>query len=373
MDALGQLTGGIAHDFNNQLGIVNGYLELLGEANESNPQARSWITTSRKATRCCIDLTRQLLNFSRQQQMNTEVIDLAEEIMSLKELIQRTVTPAIEVRYEISDKLWSIKSSRGDLEDALLNLIINSRDAMPDGGKLIIGLNNEVLGENEFDNQNIQSGDYVCITIGDTGTGIPKEIQEHVFDPFYSTKDVGKGTGLGLSMIYGFMNRNQGHIHLYSEPGEGTHINLYFPRSEKEHAQPVKKINADELKPSGQNETILIVDDEESLRELAAELLRAQGYQVLTAENGNEALTILAGEQPVDLLFSDVVMPGGMNGYQLVEKARGLRANIKIQLTTGLADISPGNTQQPIPTENILQKPYSRSNLINYINKIFSH
>ncbi len=371
MEALGQLTGGIAHDFNNQLGIVSGYLEVLEDNIENNPQVHKWIASSHKATQRCIDLTRQLLNFSRHQQTNIELINLTEEINGLKELIQRTVTPAIEVIYDIADDLWPVKSSRGDLEDALLNLIINSRDAMPDGGKLIINMHNQRLEQNRFDQHEIQPGNYVAIIISDSGTGIPKNIQEQVFDPFFSTKDVGKGTGLGLSMIYGFVNRNQGHINLYSEPGEGTRINMYLPRATNEDEAETKHSATEKLNAKGQNETILVVDDEQQLRELAVEILNAQGYRTLSAKDGNEALEILRSDTTIELLFCDIIMPGGINGYQLADKAKKLRPAIKIQLATGLANISPVNAQQQEAGLNILQKPYTRSSLINCINKIF--
>ncbi|MCW9013963.1 MAG: PAS domain S-box protein [Gammaproteobacteria bacterium] len=372
MDALGQLTGGIAHDFNNQLGVVSGYLEMLEDYTTNNEKTSQWIAASRKATNRCIDLTRQLLNFSRQQQTNIERVDLAEEINQLKEIIQRTVTPAVEVIYDIADDLWPIKTSRGDLEDALLNLVINARDAMPNGGTLIISIHNQALGQNEFNNKQFQSGDYVVVVIGDSGCGIPKEAQERIFDPFFSTKEVGKGTGLGMSMVYGFVKRNHGYINLYSEPGEGTSINMYFPRASTDNARQHKKTQSTNITETrGQNETILIVEDEENLRELACELLSAQGYKILTAENGEAAIEILRSNETVDLLFCDIIMPGGMNGYQVAEKAKALRPSLKIQLTSGLADKSIVNSYTLESEFNILQKPYSRSDLIKCINNYF--
>ncbi len=371
MDALGQLTGGIAHDFNNQLGIVSGYLEILEENNEDNQKARQWIAASRKATRRCVDLTRQLLNFSRQQQVNTELIDFSREMNELRELIQRTVTPAVEVIYDIAEDLWPVKTSRGDLEDALLNLVINARDAMPEGGTLTISMCNKVLSKHEFGNEEIQPGDYVVIAVSDSGSGIPRDIQEHIFDPFFSTKEVGKGTGLGMSMVYGFVKRNRGCINLYSEPGEGTRINMYFPRGVEGDAQQAENRKKEKMEARGRNETVLVVEDEAHLRELALEILDSRGYRALSAENGDTAIDILRGEAHIDLLFCDIVMPGGMNGYQVAEQAGALRPGIKVQLTSGLADIASVNTQQTESGLNILQKPYSRSDLINCINKNF--
>jgi len=371
MDALGQLTGGIAHDFNNQLSIVRGYMEMLDKYCADNEKASRWLTTSHKATERCINLTRKLLNFSRQQQTNIELIDLKEEINELKELFQHTVTPAVTVSYEIAEDLWPIETSLGDLEDALLNLVINARDAMPDGGELNFKLYNQVLNKDETGKENIKSGDYVVIVIADTGCGIPKEIQEDIFDPFFSTKEVGKGTGLGMSMVYGFVNRNHGFINLYSEPGEGARIKIYFPRATSGDLRQ-KEIQSSKINEAkGHNKTILIVEDEVNLRELVIEFLTIQGYRTLHADNGEAAIKILGSDEHIDLLFCDIVMPGGINGYQVSEKARELRPHLAIQLTSGLADISPNNTVQAVLETNILQKPYSRSDLIKCVAKFF--
>ncbi len=371
MDALGQLTGGIAHDFNNQLGIVRGYMEMLDKYCADNEKASRWVTTSQKATERCINLTRKLLNFSRQQQTNIELIDLKEEINELKELFQRTMTPAVTVSYEISEDLWPIETSLGDLEDALLNLVINARDAMPNGGELHFKLYNLVLNKDEASKDKIDPGDYVVIVIADTGCGIPKEIQEDIFDPFFSTKEVGKGTGLGMSMVYGFVNRNHGFINLYSEPGKGTRINIYLPRAKSGDLRQKEIQSRENIEVKGNNKTILIVEDEENLRELVIELLTIQGYHTLQAGNGKAAIKILSSEKHIDLLLCDIVMPGGMNGYQVSEKARELRPHLAIQLTSGLAELPPNSAVQTVREINILQKPYSRSDLIKCVGKFF--
>jgi PAS domain S-box-containing protein len=371
MDALGQLTSGIAHDFNNQLGIVHGYMEMLDKHCADNEKASRWVATSQKATERCINLTRKLLNFSRQQQTNIELIDLKEEINELKELFQHTVTSAVTVSYEIAADLWPIETSLGDLEDALLNLVINARDAMPDGGKLSFNLYNQAPYQGEAGKDKIKSGDYVVIVITDTGCGIPKEIQEDIFDPFFSTKEVGKGTGLGMSMVYGFVNRNQGFINLYSEPGEGTRIKIHFPRAKSGDFRQ-KEIQSSEINEAkGHNKTILIVEDEVDLRELDIELLTIQGYHLLHADNGESAIKILSSDVHIDLLFCDIVMPGGINGYQVSEKARELRPHLDILLTSGLANVSPNSAVQAVMETNILQKPYSRSDLIECVGKFF--
>ncbi|VAW68111.1 Phytochrome, two-component sensor histidine kinase; Cyanobacterial phytochrome B [hydrothermal vent metagenome] len=374
MDALGQLTGGIAHDFNNQLGVVSGYLEMLAENKTDNESAERWIAISEKATRRCIDLTRQLLNFSSLQQANTEVVDLIIEMNELKELIQLTVTPAVQVQYDIADEIWPIKTSRGELEDAVINLVINARDAMPEGGEILIEISNQVLDKCNFENQEGLEGDYVVVSVNDTGTGISKEIQEHIFDPFFTTKEIGKGTGLGMSMVYGYIKRNNGCINIYSQPGEGTRVSMCFPRSititdtmEHDHNGATTR-----NKYRGENETILVVDDEPQLRDLAVEILQAQGYQTLVAENGNMAIEILQGDAKVDLLFCDVIMPG-LNGYQVAEKVRQLRPELIIQLTSGLADVSAMTEQKPLTELNVLQKPYLRSSLIDCIAASLGH
>lgn len=368
MDALGQLTGGIAHDFNNQLGIVTGYMELLNKHLSDDKKARDWITASSKATDRCITLTRQLLNFSRQQQTNIELIDLQAEYNELKELIQRTVTPAVEVSSDIAEDLWKIKTSRGDLDDALLNLVINSRDAMPDGGMLSITMYNKSIGQDN--DKQLKAGDYVVITVTDSGSGIAIDIQEHVFDPFFTTKEIGKGTGLGMPMVYAFVKRNQGSINLISEPGEGTSIIMYLPRATSDNIQRQNQstVKTDEAK--GNDETILVVEDEESLRELAINILSANGYRTIQAKNGNEAEEILRGNEYIDILFSDIIMPGGMTGLQLAKIAKELRPDLKILLTTGCADEDLENGGRFEDREDILQKPYRHAELIKSINKL---
>jgi len=370
MDALGQLTGGIAHDFNNQLGVVSGYLEMLEKNVELDKKSSKWIKTSRKATERCVNLTRQLLNFSRQQQTNLVLLDLRKEIDELKEIIERTLTPAIPVLYEIADDAAAIMTSKGDLDDALLNLVINARDAMPNGGRLTINIHNDYFGEDRIQETfEIEAGDYVAISVSDTGHGIPEEIRENIFDPFFTTKAVGKGTGLGMSMVYGFVKRNNGYINIYSEIDRGTTVTLYLPYAQPEH----QHTDTNEVSPvhtgRGNNEIILVVEDEPQLRELAVELLQAAGYETLTAVDSKSAMSIIQSDAKFDLLFCDVIMPGGMNGYQIAEKARELRPELKIQLTSGLAEKSLATEQQAELSLNLLQKPYSQHSLLDCISE----
>jgi len=373
MDALGQLTGGIAHDFNNQLGVVSGYLEMLDKNTDPDNKSSKWIKTSRKATERCVNLTRQLLNFSRQQQTNLVLLDLQKEIDELKEIIERTLTPAIPVHYEIADDIAAIMTSKGDLDDALLNLVINARDAMPNGGQLTINIHNDHFGEDRMQEAfKIEAGDYVVISVSDTGHGIPEEIKENIFDPFFTTKAVGKGTGLGMSMVYGFVKRNNGYINIYSETDKGTTINLYLPYAEPEHQHTDSNEVSLVHTGRGNNEIVLVVEDEPQLRELAIELLQAAGYDTLTADDSNSAMSIIQSDAKIDLLFCDVIMPGGMNGYQIAENARELRPELKIQLTSGLAEKSLATEQQAELSLNLLPKPYSQHSLLECISKHFN-
>ncbi|MFW2374770.1 MAG: PAS domain S-box protein [Gammaproteobacteria bacterium] len=366
MDALGQLTGGIAHDFNNQLGVVSGYLDFLGDYIGKGEKPGRWIENATKATNRCIDLTRQLLAFSRKQQTDVECIDLKKELEDIKDLIRRSVTPVIDVNFSIDNDIWPVMSSPGDLEDAILNLAINARDAMPEGGHLEINAQNIYLQQEQLKDYEIIAGNYAQITICDSGIGMSPEIQEHVFDPFYTTKDVGKGTGLGMAMVYGFVKRNAGYIQLTSELGEGTTVTIYLPTQLTGIKSDPSVISDTDL-PQNNGETILLVEDEEYLGKLAEELLSNQGYQIITAKDGIQAIDILSKNADIDLVFSDIVMPGGINGFELARQARTIKPEIKVLLTSGFAykELESHDLQ----ATSILGKPYSKSQLLHAIDK----
>ncbi len=367
MEAIGQLSGGIAHDFNNQLGIIIGYLDFLQEYVGDNEQPCKWVDTATRATLRCMDLTRQLLAFSRSQASGKTVVNLNARIKELETMIARSVTPEVEVQYFLADDPWQTQINLGEFQDALLNLVINARDAMPGGGKLLIEATNKRLDEGYATlNPGVEAGDYVQLMMSDTGDGMDKETLEHIFEPFFTTKAEGKGTGLGLAMVYGFVKRYGGHIKVYSEPGVGTTMRLYLPRSTtSESADIAENAPAIEL-PTG-NESILIVDDEADLLQLADRYLSDLGYRTRCAENAAQALEKLAGDVEFDLLFSDVVMPGGINGYELAQKAKQMRPGLKVLLTSGFTSKTMAHNGLARFSAHLLSKPYRRDDLVQRI------
>lgn len=366
MDAVGQLTGGIAHDFNNLLGIIMGNLELL-KMTLKHPKELERIEHALTSTQRGAQLTRKLLNFSRQAKKQEQIIvHINHHIEEMHDLISKSLTVTIQVETHLADDLWPVLVNMGDLEDALLNLSLNARDAMPKGGLLIIETANKYLDSNYAKRHpNVKEGDYVMVSVSDTGTGMSKEMQKKIFDPFFSTKEFGKGTGLGLSMVYGFVQRSDAHIQVYSEEGEGSSFRIYIPRAIEESDK--KTIIELPKLPRG-NETILIVDDEEKLLEVAESSLKQLGYQTLIAANGREALEILTTTEGINMIFSDVVMPGGVNGYQLAFAATKQQPTIKILLTSGFTSKREEfiNGEQQIYlelTNNLLGKPYNMREL----------
>ena len=373
MDAVGQLTGGIAHDFNNQLGVVQGYLDFLADFTMGQEKPYRWVVSADKATRRCIDLSRKLLNFSRQNQLEEEPIIVNSLLEKMKELIAKSVTPTININYELADDLWPVEVNSGELEDVILNLAINARDAMPNGGTLSVITQNHMLDEGHIQYfPGFAPGDYVHIIARDTGCGIEKEYHDRIFDPFFTTKEEGKGTGLGLSMVYSFVQRSGGMITFYSEIGEGTTFHIYLPRYYFDYEgkdgliQSVSDLSAQ----IGRGEIVLVVDDEKELRELAVALLKMFGYQVIEAENGVEAIEVLQGDTRIDLLFSDIIMPGGVSGYELAERAVELRPDIKVLLTSGFT----GDLSQSFDANWImLNKPYSKAELAKAVAELIGH
>ncbi len=367
MEAIGQLSGGIAHDFNNQLGIVIGYLDFLKNyaANDDGP--RQWVNTATKATLRCMDLTRQLLAFSRRKATTKVIVDLNATLKELETMIARSVTPEVEVEYFLADDLWQTEIDPGEFQDAILNLVINARDAMPEGGKLLIETTNKHIDTNYAAlNPRIEAGHYVQLMLSDTGTGMDKDTLEHLFEPFFTTKPEGKGTGLGLAMVYGFVKRYGGYIKVYSEPGTGTTIRLYLPRSTVSESAVISNDTGKAELLAG-SESILIVDDESDLLELADLYLSDLGYRTLRAETTTQALAILAGDQEIDLLFSDVVMPAGMNGYELAQQATAQRPNLKVLLTSGFTLKTIARNGLARFAAHLLSKPYRKADLAQRI------
>ncbi len=369
MEAIGQLTGGIAHDFNNLLGIMIGNLDLLeyqvSDNEEASKRVQTMITTALRAA----DLTRQLLGFSRRETKNIASTDVNRLLQGIGGLIVRSVTPEVELEFQLADALWLIDTDHGDLEDALLNLVINARDAMPNGGKLTIETCNRVLDAiYEAQNPIVAQGDYVELAVSDNGTGIPAEMLGHIYEPFFTTKSEGEGTGLGLSMVYGFVRRANGYIKAYSEVGIGTTFHIYLPRSEHQVLPTPPRGTGKEKFPGG-DETILVVDDEVDLLALARDSLEALGYRTIGAETGEDALRKLAENEQIALLFSDVVMPGGMNGYELLGQATARWPNLKVLLTSGYTKKAIARNHQEQFDAIMLSKPYRREELAREVRK----
>jgi PAS domain S-box-containing protein len=363
MDAVGQMAGGIAHDFNNILSIVLGNLEMLEREITVDGKAKKRMEGIKHSTQRAVDLTRQLLGFSRDKATSRKVININQRLKKMQSLIVRSLTPQVEVSEQLAEELWLTEIDPGDFEDALLNLLLNARDAMSGNGLLTIETCNCELDQAYCDvNPGIVPGKYVQLAVSDTGTGLTSDVQEHIFEPFYTTKPQGQGTGLGLAMVYGFVKRSAGCIKVYSETGIGTTFRIFLPAVTKE-GQNNKSIskNLDAL-PRGV-ETVLLVDDELALLELAAESLQMLGYRVLTASNGKQALLKLAEEKAVDLLFSDVVMPGGLNGFELAEQAVALLPELKVLLTSGYTEKAVIRNGQARFSANMLSKPYMQAEL----------
>ena len=366
LEAVGQLSGGIAHDFNNLLMIVLGNLETAernsrGLANSQNLQ-RALANAKRGAQRAAA-LTSRLLAFSRRQALDPHPINLNNFLNGLQEFLQRTLGERIEVQTVGSAGLWSIEADANHLESAIINLGINARDAMPDGGKLTVEAVN-VLADEDYCrvNPELSPGQYVIVCVTDTGTGMTADVLNHAFEPFFTTKESGQGTGLGLSQVYGFVKQSGGHVKIYSEVGQGTSIRMYFPRYHGE-ARPVES-DADEFRPEGEKlETILVVEDDADLRAYVSELLRDLNYRVVVASSAQAALTILLQEEPkVDLVLTDVVMPG-INGREMGRRAQQIRPGIKILYMTGYsrnAVVHQGRLDEGV---ELLEKPISQAKL----------
>jgi len=334
MESVGQLTGGIAHDFNNLLGVVSGNLELI-ERTAEDSKVRQFATTARRATERGAKLTTQLLAFSRQQRLNPRLVNANELICEFQGLIRQAVGGGCEVKLRTDDRLWLCRVDPALLETALLNLALNGRDAMPDGGILEIETRNVMLGEGLV--TGCPAGPYVRLSVADTGHGMAPEVRARVFEPFFTTKEVGKGTGLGLSMVYGFVRQSGGCVEIESAPSVGTTVALYFPQARPEPGAERDADGSRSRAMPGGSERILLVEDNEDLLEVTSAMLENLGYRVFSCPSGNEAIRILESGQEFELLFSDIVMPSGVNGVELAREARRRNKEIKILLTSGYA------------------------------------
>jgi signal transduction histidine kinase/ActR/RegA family two-component response regulator len=366
MDAVGQLTGGIAHDFNNLLAIVIGHAELLGRRIGTDHEGHRNTDAIKQAVERGSSLTARLLAFSRKQPLSPTASDVSSLVYNLDDMFQRTLGETIDVKIVNAPNLWPVLVDRHQLDDALLNLAINARDAMPNGGNLTIEAANSTLDETYAQQQpDVIPGDYVTIAVTDTGVGISAEDLEKVFEPFFTTKEFGTGSGLGLSMVYGFIKQSNGHITIYSEVGQGTTVKLYLPRSQD---GIIEGIRAGQTKPHAKgHEHILVVEDDEMVREIPVNILREQGYIVVEATSGDEAIKLLKGEAVFDLLFTDVVLPGGINGTEIAKKAVSIQPHIKVIYTTGYAENAVVHNSILDAGVTLVKKPYQRDELLHTV------
>jgi PAS domain S-box-containing protein len=368
LEAIGQLSGGIAHDFNNLLTIISGNLELLEET-ILNPQDQDLLSRASRAADSGARLTSRLLTFARRRQLAAEVINLNEQVRGMTELLQRTLGDMIELRTHLAPDLWLARVDAGEVEAAVINLAINARDAMPDGGKLTIRTENAVLDEGEIGFEGpLTAGEYVRISVTDNGTGMTKETLSRVFEPFFTTKPPGRGTGLGLSTIYGFVKQSQGNITIYSEPGLGTTINLYLPRSiDAKNSHQDREPAATRL---AKGESVLVVEDNRDVRALTVKRFERLGYRVVECVTGAEARDALNNGLDVELVFTDIMMPGGMTGIDLAKWIAENRASLPVILTTGFAEEIVGTGTAEAATWTILRKPYAQRDLASIVRKV---
>lgn len=360
MEAVGQLTGGIAHDFNNMLTGIIGSLELLrrrlarGRLDDLDSLIDLGVTSANRAA----GLTHRLLAFSRRQSLDSKAVQMNTLVLSMGELLQRSLNESIQLEMRLNDQLWIAEADPNQLESALLNLVLNARDAMPEGGKLVVETSNQVL-KPEFTEAypNLEPGDYVMLSVTDNGSGMPQSVVSRAFDPFFTTKPIGQGTGLGLSMIYGFSKQSRGHVSIDSEIDQGTTVKLYLPRFRGEELEhPVS--DAQQAPEAMDGETVLIVEDDPAVRVLVSAVLSELGYAFVEAGDADGAVPILNSTQRIDLLISDVGLPG-MNGRQLAEIGRQYRPGLKVLFITGYAEHAAVRGGFLDPGMQMITKPFT--------------
>jgi signal transduction histidine kinase/CheY-like chemotaxis protein len=374
MEAVGQLTGGLAHDFNNLLTGISGSLQLMqtrlsqGRVNELD----RYITAADGAARRAASLTHRLLAFSRRQTLDPKPTNINRLIAGLEELIRRTVGPGIQVEVVGAAGLWTALVDRNQLENALLNLCINARDAMPEGGRITIETANKWLDERAARERELSPGQYISLCVTDTGTGMTPEVIKRAFDPFFTTKPLGQGTGLGLSMIYGFARQSGGQVRIYSEVGKGTTMCLYLPRHQgrDEDAQIAHEWEVAPRATEGQ--TVLVVDDEPTVRMLVSEVLQELGYTAIEVADGSTGLQVVRSDQRIDLLITDVGLPGGINGRQVADGAREVRPDLKVLFITGYAENAVVGNGHLEPGMQVLAKPFPMEALATRIRDLMT-
>ena len=371
MDAIGQLSGGIAHDFNNLLSIIVGNLELLEDDVAGDSDARARVGTARNAALRGSALTRRLLNFSAQAPIQATALDLNGVLRGMEVLLSRSLTALITIDMRLGADIGLVEVNERDFEDAMINLALNASDAMPEGGRLTFATRALTLKQATYvDATPIPAGTYVEVTVADTGRGMTREIIGEIFEPYFTTKPSDKGSGLGLAMVYGFVQRSKGWILVESTPGFGSTFRLILPRSEQRLAAPAAADSANEEGAGGVgHETILLVDDEVEILNLNNTVLSGQGYKVLCSNSGDEAMRVLEQDLAIDLLFTDVVMPGRLNGFELAEEALKLRPQLKVLFTTGYAKVLGDDTKRRWG-RNILQKPFRTVDMTRKVREV---
>lgn len=378
MEAIGQLTGGIAHDFNNLLQVVIGSLEGLQRRVgnfDRMPQGADmtrFVDNALRGAERAANLTRRLLAFSRRQALDAKPTDIGKLVSGMSELLRRTLGEAISIETVNAAELWRVSVDANQLESALLNLAVNARDAMPGGGKLTIETAHCMLDEAYVSRyEGLEAGQYVMIAVSDTGTGMTKDVLERAMEPFFTTKDVGQGTGLGLSQVYGFVKQSGGHVRIYSEANEGTTVKLYLPRLAGDAAED-ERPDRRPVPASRGGETILVVEDDESVRTATSDMLRELGYRVVMAVDGTSALRLIGERPEIRLLFTDVGLPGGMNGRQLADAVRTSRPELPVLFTTGYARNAIVHHGRLDPGINLLSKPFTYAELADKLSRMLA-
>ncbi|TMJ01235.1 MAG: response regulator [Alphaproteobacteria bacterium] len=374
MEAVGRLTGGIAHDFNNLLTAIMGNLDLALRRLDGPERVRGWLANCRQASERAATLVQRLLAFSRQHPLQVRSVDTNRLVQGMSELLSRSIGETVTIETVLAGGLWNAAVDPNQLENAIVNLAVNARDAMPTGGQLTIETANCHLDEHyvETAGEDIAPGQYVMVAVSDSGGGMTREVMSRAFEPFFTTKPTGVGTGLGLSQVYGFVKQSGGHIRIYSELGQGTTIKLYFPRlSARADVPPwTPREPAPAAAPAQGTETVLVVEDDAQVNQLAVEALTERGYRVLSASDGGSALRLAADAAQLDLLLTDVVLPGGMNGRELADQMRQRRADIKILYMTGYTRNAIIHHGRLDPDIDLLTKPFTADALTRKVRRV---
>ena len=371
LEAIGQLTGGVAHDFNNLLQVISGNLHLLGKDVAGNPRAEMRVQSALAGVARGAKLASQLLAFARRQPLEPRVVNVGRVIKGMDEMLRRALGGEIEVETVVAGGLWNSLIDPDQLENAILNLAINARDAMNGAGRLTIEASNASLDDAYVrQHEDLAAGQYVMIAVTDTGAGIPPEILDRVYEPFFTTKAEDKGTGLGLAMVYGFLKQSGGHVKIYSEVGSGTTVKLYFPR---ELATEDALVGTPTGAVSGGDETILVVEDDDEVREVAIAMLTELGYRVVKARDAASALVVLDSGIPIDLIFTDVMMPGALRSPELARKAKERLPNVAVLFTSGYTQNAIVHGGRLDPGVELLAKPYTRDALARKIRHVLAN